>query len=441
MPSSQQIARADALIARTIKQAGKIISLRSPEGRRVAEALVMMLEEADRNLARRLWRIAQRNGGPKATFSAASAMAYRSQIQLVTQYVQKRLLGMTEKQAAWAVRSSYKETTQLIADLESRFSGMTVPLRLREAAVMDPIISGSKSSLLAQHATSVDRYGRGMIGEFEKRMRVGLIEGKSHYEMTRDLVGHGGPRGTVSMAAKEIAPGVVERVREESISEGLFVRYKYWAHRIVRTETAHAYQQTKLDTYQEVAATHMPDMQKKILAVLDNRTAPDSIAVHGQIRPIDGYFIDGAGRQYQRPPARPNDRETIIPWRPHWPETPRSRELSAAERQKAIQESIPGKASNRKKTAEQKAAERKQLVAQAIEQQRAALAARRQQALDRWEREQERLIERRAQTGSGGKVPQKVIDELKDINREQKKIDRAHRQLVGAPKKTKPSGK
>lgn len=436
MPSPEQIRSADALIARTIKQAGKIISLRTPEGRRVAEALVVMLEEADRSLARRLYRIARRQGGLKATFTVASATAYRAQIQLVTQYVQKRLLGMTEKQAAWAVRSSYKETAQLIAELETRFMGIGVPLRLGEASVMNPIINGSKSSLLAQHATSVDRYGAGMIGEFEKRIRVGLIEGKTHYQMTKDLVGHGGPKGTVSMAAKEVSPGVVERLREEQIGEGLFVRYKYWAHRIVRTETAHAYQQTKLDTYQEVATHQMPDMQKKILAVLDNRTAPDSIAVHGQIRPINGYFIDGAGRQYQRPPARPNDRETIIPWRPHWPETPRSRELSADERQKAIQASIPGKAANRQKTAAQKVTERKQLVAQAIEQQKAALAARRQQALDRWENEQTRLIERRAATGRGGKVSQKVIDELKDINREQAKLDKAQRRL-GAPRKRK----
>jgi hypothetical protein len=84
--------------------------------------------------------------------------------------------------------------------------------------------------------------------------------------------------------------------------------------------TAYAYNAAGLNTMQGFRNTDFPDMQKKILAHFDSRTAPDSIAVHGQIRPLDGYFMDGAGRQYLHPPGRPNDRETVIPWRPHWGE-------------------------------------------------------------------------------------------------------------------------
>jgi hypothetical protein len=374
-PSAAALSQADRMIRQSVDQAGKLISLRGARGKRAARELLELLARADANLSRRLRREAALQGGMTARFTGASAEAYRAQIRLVTAYVSNRLLGMTEAQASYAIRQSYVQTVELLEGLEKRFTGVVTPLRIRQQSVLSRLQRGTKSSLLAQHATSVDRYGDGMIQEFEKRIRVGLLEGRTNRQMAIELAGsHGGPKGIVSMAAREIKPGLVERLSEEDIPEGLFVRYRSWADRIVRTETAHAYQQAKLDGYQEVRNADFPDLQKKILAVLDNRTAPDSIAVHGQVRGINDYFMDGAGRQYLRPPGRPNDRETIIPWRPHWPETPHSRALSSAERQSAIRQSIPGKASNRTKTAEQRATERKRLSAHARQEVRARKA-------------------------------------------------------------------
>jgi hypothetical protein len=36
------------------------------------------------------------------------------------------------------------------------------------------------------------------------------------------------------------------------------------------------------------------------------------------VRPLDGEFEDGAGRRYQFPPGRPNDRGYVVPWRAEW---------------------------------------------------------------------------------------------------------------------------
>jgi hypothetical protein len=50
---------------------------------------------------------------------------------------------------------------------------------------------------------------------------------------------------------------------------------------------------------------------------LDARTGDDSIRVNGQTRDIDEPFNDGR-RDYQNPPNRPNDRETVVYINPEW---------------------------------------------------------------------------------------------------------------------------
>ena len=86
-------------------------------------------------------------------------------------------------------------------------------------------------------------------------------------------------------------------------------------------------------------ADEFPEMKKKILAHFDSRTAEDSIAVHGQVRNVSGagsLFRDGAGREYEHPPARPNDRETVIPWMDEWEDTRMTRPLTAGEQERAV---------------------------------------------------------------------------------------------------------
>lgn len=341
----------------------QVVSLRDARGRRSAEALAELLREADRNLSARLRAEGARFGDPHARFTGASAEAYRAQIRVSLEHVQNRLGGMTEAQSRAAIQESVDQTTTLLGTLEERFTGITRSLRVRQAAVMDRIVRETGASLLAQHATSVDRYGEAMVQRYERTIRAGLLSGASQDEMVAALTGHGGPTGMVSMSARVGADGNVIRLREEEIPEGLFVRHRYWAERIVRTETAHAYQEARIQSLAESKALDMPDLQKKIMAVFDNRTAPDSMAVHGQVRELDAYFQDGAGRQYLRPPGRPNDRETVVPWRPHWDETPTTRPLTPGQVAEAIQEGQPGVDFRRQRLAGVVAASRRERAA------------------------------------------------------------------------------
>lgn len=289
-----------------------------------APALLAMLKDADLQLKGRIGAVAQAHG-VSSTFGEAQAMAYSQQIGVVTEYVKNRLAGITHDHALQACQSSVVSSGKLLNKLNVDFQGVTIPLRLREAGQLGGVVDRAFKPLLMQHATSVDRYGNAMIGEFRQIMRKGLLVGATNGQMVDALVGHGGPKGpAVSLRARvDPATGKVVRLHEEDIPEGLFVRKRYWAQRIVRTETAHAQNEGSLQAMHE-QRQEFPDLGKKILAVLDNRTAPDSLYVHGQVKQLEELFTDGAGRQYLRPPGRPNDRETIVPWRLAWAETPYS---------------------------------------------------------------------------------------------------------------------
>jgi hypothetical protein len=201
-------------------------------------------------------------------------------------------------------------------------------MRLDEAMVMRV-----RPSLLQRHATSVDRYGEAMIRDMQRELAQGFTQGLSQGQMVDRITSLQGPRGMVSIRAVEIQPGTVVRLDEEFIPEGLFIRRRSWAWRILRTETAEAQNAVNQEAL-EANATR--GLRRKILAMMDNRTAEDSIHVHGQIRGIRQKFTDGAGRRYLRPPARPNDRETLIPWRSDWPETAHSRPLTEAQQTQRV---------------------------------------------------------------------------------------------------------
>jgi len=321
------LALADQAIEAFLARTDALVTCRDPAGRGVARELIATLQRADKGLTRRLDAWIAGHGGGEVRFTEASLVAYREQVRVALKFVQDRLRGFTSSQALRAARLALSRVVALTTNLEHAFTGLTVPLRIDEA-----IVTRMMPSLLARHATSVDRYGTAMIRRVELELSQGFAEGISQREAVNRLVRMKGPTGMVSMRAVEIQPGMVVRLTEEFIPEGLFTRYRTWAWRVVRTETAEA--QNAVAQAESVAArAELPDMKRKILAVMDQRTARDSLGVHGQVRAINEPFIDGAGRSYLRPPSRPNDRETVIPWREKWPDTERSRPLTQAEQE------------------------------------------------------------------------------------------------------------
>jgi hypothetical protein len=330
MPKPVAVDQANNAIERFLRRADAIVQCSDPAGRAAARALLQTLVEADQSMGRRLeYWTRQRLGGGSMRFSEASLIVYREQVQAAIALVQDRLLGITNQTSLRAARVGLSLSNDLFNQLERAFVGIVRPIPIDEAAIMR-----LRPSLLARHATSVDRYGRAMVDTMERMLSQGLAEGITQSEMVQRLVGIRGPTGMVSMRAVEVQPGVVVRLSEDYIPEGLFVRHRSWAWRIVRTETAEAQNAANEASIDHASEVLQEPVRRKILAVMDNRTAADSLAVHGQIRAKGEYFVDGAGRRYLRPPARPHDRETLIPWRDRWQETPRSRPLSVADQER-----------------------------------------------------------------------------------------------------------
>ena len=294
-----------------------------------------ILKEADKSLSDKLHALVEKHGGPTGSFTEGHAALWRKQIKLVTEYLEKRMVGHTHEQATVAIKASVKDTVILAKKLEKRFTGMTRPLALDSQHMQDEVVRGTGSSLLRKHQASLNRYGKAMVGDFERVLRVAQIEGLDQHQTVSRLVSAGklGGHSARSLHAKE--PGFFPEPTG-------YVKRRYWAERIVRTESAYAYNAAALQSMNVARQTDFPDMQKKILATFDQRTAPDSVAVHGQVRKLEEMFVDGAGRHYLHPPARPNDRETVIPWRPHWEELPATHEPPAAAQAEAKVAATPG---------------------------------------------------------------------------------------------------
>ena len=337
LPDSAQAvnARVNSVIARLQADSEAVVAMADARGWKVEARISALLSRADAELGRRLTAA---NAGPgSASFSAASAAAYRRQLGAVVDQVKAGVSDAMAPQRAAVWAQGVQATTAALSGLETAFTGVTSRApRIREALQFDPDTSRRASSVLRSSLTSVDRYGVAMIGEFESHLALGFAAGLTQTQMIELLTGHGGPRGEVSLRAR-VEAGQVIRTQTAQIPEGLFVQRRYWAQRIVRTESANAYNAARMDRMDAMRG-EFPTMKKKILAHFDRRTAMDSVGVHGEVRDVAGpnsYFVDGAGRVYEHPPARPNDRETVIPWLEEWGEVTSTAPLTPDERQLA----------------------------------------------------------------------------------------------------------
>ena len=98
---------------------------------------------------------------------------------------------------------------------------------------------------------------------------------------------------------------------------------RYRIQRIVRTEMAKIYNQTKLIAYGEFKKEHFPDLMKRLWHPMDSRTADDSKLLKrlDPAVPLDKPFeftYKGDKRVFMTPPDRPNDRAVMVPFRKEW---------------------------------------------------------------------------------------------------------------------------
>ena len=183
--------------------------------------------------------------------------------------------------------TAISQAAEEIARLQLRYERILQPIDFDRAA----ILSRSENLLLMQYQVSLETYGVAMIDEMRKILVDGLLSGEFTSRVSRQIAMLG----------------------------GIFDRQAFRAERIVRTELNNAYNTHHLESYRQAQEEIFPDMKKKWLAMIDDRTGDDSIRLTGQVRALDERFIDpGTGRSFLHPPERPNSRCRIIPWRDAW---------------------------------------------------------------------------------------------------------------------------
>ncbi|GAC1475622.1 MAG: hypothetical protein PVSMB8_00390 [Vulcanimicrobiaceae bacterium] len=268
-----------------------------------------LLEAAARDLTKRLDQAVK---GPGAeSFTAQQRRAALAQVVQVQRDLAKGMQANILNVGEDAANASAEDTIKYLAAADKEFSGIAQPLALDHAAMFDAATQGVRASILKRLASSgepiegaddephrakhgiLERYGIETIGEFERRLQLGILTGKTWNEMREDI--------TEASPFLQGAP-------------------KYWGERIVRTEVMGAYNKGGWESTRE-GDEQLGDMVKILSATFDNRTGADSYAVHGQIRRPDEAFESWFGL-YQHPPNRPNDREVVTPHRISWPIPP-----------------------------------------------------------------------------------------------------------------------
>jgi hypothetical protein len=254
-----------------------------------------MLEKARRDLVDRL----STYRGDDTRFTPERMRVTMRQIELVMGQVGTELQGLGEDRIRDAAERGMQDSVRYMKDLEKRFRGITVPLALERAALFDNEVEGVQSTLLRQFPTSVRRYGAESISKFEDELQQGVIQQRQ---------------------MDDVIEGLVER---DSFFEGR----RYWAERIVRTETLSSYGRAAQRGIVVTQREDWPDLRKVLVGFFDDRTGPDTKFMDGQVRKPDEPFIWRGPYHRNRPPfqstpKRPNCRCITVAWRPGWPKPP-----------------------------------------------------------------------------------------------------------------------
>ena len=297
----------DAIFERAHLEADATLTLVDLDGRKRIRAITRMLKDARDDLGKRLGRINNIGGSARSKFDVAQMVAYNTQLLLVQSIITRRLMPIVANAQKRAIPLALRRMMTLTEQVD-RIHDIKAVLPIREAIQFSITVNVRQTSAMMESAASVERYGSRAVRQMEGIMQRGILQGSTRERMTRQLQKYTGSR--------------------------------YQALRILRTELARAYNGAAFDGITQMARDD-DRARKKILAVMDAKTAPDSIAVHGQVRKVQDLFLDGAGRQYLYPPARPNDREHVIPWRIGWKNTPYTKRMTNADVAQAVEEGIP----------------------------------------------------------------------------------------------------
>lgn len=263
------------------------------------ERLRELLNDAAKDLAKRLQQAEGLKGPGPDSFTAVQRRAALAQVQQVLRGLKGGLKDAILEHGLQAAEGAATGTANYLVQADKSFRGVGMqPLALNEALMLQAAQDGARGSILRRLGGDpeagaqkgiLERYGLETIGHFERELQKGFVAKKSWAEMRADI--------TARSPFLQAAPA-------------------YWAARIVRTECANACNRGNWEAIKN-ADEQLGDMCKILSAVFDDRTGADSYAVHGQIRRPEEPFESWYGL-YMHPPNRPNDREIVVAHRVSW---------------------------------------------------------------------------------------------------------------------------
>lgn len=239
-------------------------------------------------------------GGKGQTFQAHHVRQVLAQVVGAVHEVQKGIVTRLEDTGRVAADLAPRHLISAIEQLQEHFKGATPVLQPRQAAVFQRAYEGRAPSLLDHYESSSRLYGPPVIAKVRDQLTLSVLQGE----------------------------GVDEAVDRVAGATGLVADQRWRAERIVRTESSFSYGVATQIGMDELSK-QTPQMLKRLVATLDDRTGEDSKELNGQTVPVDQPFVwvvkDSKGSptgkvvRYMQPPGRPNDRELSIPWFSNWP--------------------------------------------------------------------------------------------------------------------------
>ncbi len=267
-----------------------------------ADRVKLLMERAQRDLQARLVEAHGLNGPGADSFTATQLRIALEQVRAVLHPLKQGLGNAVVDLGKDAAVAGAQGTIDYLNAADKAYRGINQPIALDQAALLDRAVSGAESSILNRIYSDpsdprrkgvLDRYGDAVVGKFEEQLQLRFVSQKPWAEVRQGLIDQ---------------------------SNFLSSHPRYWAERIVRTEVMNTNNRASAETIAG-AQEELGDMCKILCATFDNRTAADSYAVHGQIRRPSEAFNTWTG-DVMHSPARPNDREIVVPHRVCWPIPP-----------------------------------------------------------------------------------------------------------------------
>lgn len=192
--------------------------------------------------------------------------------------LERRLNSDARNVIRGAAHRSYADTLRQVKRAQRHFRGSTTPVSAEEAGYLEYVKGSSERTLLRRFSLANGNYTRRLVGKIERRL--------SHHLLSKSPA-------------------------EEAISDvaGIMRGDEWQAERIVRTETANAYERARYHTMREVARDE-PEMRRQWLAILDFRTSEDCRALHMRSKksPVgirEPFIIPSTGEKIMNPPLHP----------------------------------------------------------------------------------------------------------------------------------------